>query len=132
MRVFFTLLGVSMMMAHAGSSAQSPKYGSGACPNKAADWNHLGPTPFDGHQFNVLGVDDVGRKTWNGKPVSDDEWMRYLRMVGEVYMGPLTILRPSASTACEEVIRLRRIMTDLLDCEEQCKEGPKFDRLTIP
>lgn len=131
MRVFFTLLGASIMMVHAGSSAQSPKYGSGACPNQIADWNYIGPIPIDGYQFNVFGVDDRGRKTWNGTPVSDEVWMHYLRMVGEAYLGPTTILRPSASTACEEVIRLRRIMTDLLDCEQQCKEGPKFDGLTI-
>jgi hypothetical protein len=128
-KIAFALVAASSVMVHAGASAQGPRYGSGACPNRQPDWNYLPPRAADELFFNVLGIDDRGWKTWNGTPVPDDVWMTNLRQSRKSALVPMVILRPSANTGCEEVIRLRRIMADLLDCEQYCKEGPQFDGL---
>jgi hypothetical protein len=109
-----------------GLAAQGAKYGSGACPNRSEGWSHIGPIPINGYPFNVLGIDEKSRKTWNGTPITDDEMMQLLRVLGGSYSGAMVIFQPRPDTGCEEVIRIRRIMDDFLNCFEYCKEGDKF------
>jgi hypothetical protein len=107
-------------------AAQGATYSSGACPNWSAYWSHVGPIPIGGYHFNVLGIDERSRKTWNGTPITDDEMMRFLRVLGQSYYGGMVIFQPRPDTGCEEVIRIRKIMDGFLECFEQCKEGDKF------
>jgi hypothetical protein len=114
------LLSVMMLL---GSCHHQATYAKG-CGGLPANWI----TPRDGRGvMSLLSVITVRADLslrWNGKSVSDATLKTYLQETATLNPVPVVQIKFAPDVDCDAVARLRRLVSDTLDCKfGQCAEG---------
>lgn len=72
-----------------------------------------------------------GTILWNGSPVSDSEFKRYMTAVGSLNPQPQVILDVTNTPNCKRLQQVRIIMTQASICRRLCSEGANWRRWRI-
>ncbi|MDX5984540.1 ExbD/TolR family protein [Sphingomonas echinoides] len=113
---------LSVMMFLGGCHHQTT-YAEG-CGRLPANWI----TPRDGRGvmslMSVIAVRADGSLQWNGIGVSDATLKDYLKETATLNPVSVVQIKFAPDVDCDEVARLRRLVSDTLDCKfGQCAEG---------
>ena len=106
----------------------------GGCRHQATYAHGCGPlpakwvTPRHGRGvmsiLSVISVASNGSISWNGTEVSDSTLASYLKKTAAMNPMPVTQIKFEPGVDCETVARLRRLISETLDCDfGSCAEG---------
>ncbi|GGA54947.1 hypothetical protein GCM10011395_26710 [Sphingomonas psychrolutea] len=118
-RISFFLIAMMFL----GGCHHQTTYAKG-CGGLSSNWI----TPRDGRGImsllSVITVRADGSLQWNGKSVSDTTLKTYLQETATLNPVPVVQIRFAPDVDCDAVARLRRLVSDTLDCKfGQCAEG---------
>lgn len=75
---------------------------------------------------NAVKLDNLGRLSWNKKPISDEQLSKFSLQSGALNPEPQLILEAAERAPCERVEKIRRILNTAPICQGEyplCSEG---------